>query len=78
MGKKFVFMGALLSVSGTPGNVVLKDGANTVYLIPSTSANMPLSIDLRNGILSAAANNILTAVGSADATISGTIWGTEE
>jgi len=78
MGKKFVFMGALLSVSGTPGNVVLKDGANTVYLLPSTSANTPLSIDLRNGILSAAANNILTAVGSADATISGTIWGTEE
>ena len=38
----------------------------------------PLTVDLRNGLLSTAANNLLTVVRSASVTLKGTIYGTEE
>lgn len=79
-GKKFRLMGFSLSTGVVAGNITLKDNTagTTIFVIPAAIANTPIVVNLGNGILSAAANNVLTATGSATETLSGTIWGTEE
>jgi hypothetical protein len=60
---------------------VLKDNTagTTIFVVPKGPLDTPVPLPpLGNGILSAAANNVLTATGAATATLSGTIWGTEE
>lgn len=79
-GKKFRLMGMTISVGTAAGNVVLKDNtAGTVIaIIPKTAVDTPITLNFGNGILSAVADNVLTADGAATATISGTVFGTEE
>ena len=76
-GKKFRLMGLALA-STTGGAVLLRDNtAGTIIaIVPILTANTPLRIDFGNGILSAAANNLLTATGAGN--LSGTVWGVEE
>lgn len=79
--KKFRLMGFLLSVGTAAGNVVLKDNTagTTILVLPKAALDTPFaSPAMRNGILSAAANNVLTATGVATATLSGFVFGVEE
>ena len=79
-GKKFRLMGFVITQGVLAGNITLKDNTSgtTILVIPSTPVGQPLNVPLGNGILSAAANNVLTATGSATETISGFCYGTEE
>ena len=80
-GKKFRLMGYSLTSGTVAGNVVLKDNTagTTIFTLPFGAAAVPLiSPPMGNGILSAAANNVLTATGAATQTLSGVIFGTEE
>lgn len=77
-GKKFRLMRLVLA-SSVAGNVALKDNtAGTTIAVIPTLAGAPVVVDLGNGILSAAANNVLTATGPASSTLSGMVMGTEE
>ncbi|SRR6266436_426837 len=80
-GKKFRFMGYTLAQGTVSGGLTLKDNTagTTIFIIPPQTAGAEVhSPPMGNGILSAVANNVLTATGSATETITGTIWGTEE
>lgn len=78
-GKKFRVMGYHLSAS-VAGNITIKDNTagTTIIIIPSGAGGSGAVVDFGNGILSAAANNVLTATGPATSTLSGIVWGTEE
>lgn len=79
-GKKFRLMGFCITQGTLAGNITLKDNTagTTILIIPAAVVQTPLVVSLGNGILSAAANNVLTATGSATETISGFVYGTEE
>lgn len=78
-GKKFRLMGWSLTLS-VAGYIIIRDNtAGTVIaVIPSGAGGAGGPIQLGNGILSAAANNVLTAQGSAAGTLTGMVWGMEE
>lgn len=80
-GKKFRLMGGTISTS-TAISVLFEDNSagagNFVYRTPVLVANTPYNFDLGNGVLSAAANNVLKATGSAAGTVTGTLYGIEE
>ncbi len=77
-GKKFRLMGYHLTSSVT-GNILLRDNtAGTIIDVIPATAGQCVVVDLHNGILSAAANNVLTATGPALSTLSGEVDGTEE
>lgn len=80
-GKKFRIMGGILSVGGAAANVLLKDNTagTTILIIPKTALDVAVPLPVMgNGVLSAAANNVLTATGIAATTLSGFIFGCEE
>lgn len=80
-GKKFRLMGYMLETGTVGGNVLLKDNTagSTILILPFGAANATLNDPgMQNGILSAAANNVLTATGAATQTLSGYVYGTEE
>jgi hypothetical protein len=80
-GKKFRIMGFCLTSGTVGGNVLFKDNTagTTILVVPFGAANATIGSDgMGNGILSAAANNVLTATGVATQTISGFVFGTEE
>jgi hypothetical protein len=80
-GKKFRLMGYCLETGTVGGNVLLKDNTagTTILIVPFGAANgVIVESGLGNGILSAAANNLLTATGTATQTLSGYVYGTEE
>lgn len=79
VGKKFRLMGGLISVTDAAGNVVLKDGNGgaTIFNVPNAVVGTALAFSLGDGILSAAANNNLRALGAALQIMNGTIWGIE-
>ena len=81
-GTKFRLMGGNIA-SSVAGNVTLRDNtAGTIIaVVPCGVAGVAYPIfgdDPGNGILSAAANNVLTATGPASSTLSGTVFGTQE
>lgn len=80
-GKKFRLMGFALSISASStGRVTLLDGATVIWQ-SFMGANTTLSPSgLGNGILSAAANNVLNYAGQTGAAtdFAGVAWGTEE
>ena len=78
-GKRFRLMGYHL-VSSVAGNIQLKDGAGgtLIAVAPSAAGGPGMLVQLGNGILSAAINNVLEALGPAAATLSGIVFGTEE
>ncbi len=80
-GKKFRLMGFLLTQGILTGSVALRDntGGTIIFRIPpNTIAVVIPDVLFGNGILSAAANNVLTATGASGETLDGTIFGTEE
>lgn len=80
-GKKFRLMGFCLAQGVATGAITLKDNTagTTIFTVPQNTVGVAVcSPDLKNGILSATANNVLTATGVSTETITGTIWGTEE
>ena len=80
-GKKFRLMGYVITQGIVTGAITLKDNtAGTTILIipPNTIGIAQISPNIGNGILSAAANNVLTATGVATETITGYVFGTEE
>ncbi len=79
-GKKFRLMGMTIACS-VAGDVTFRDNtAGTIIAVLTCQAGASISLSpaFGNGILSAAANNVLTAQGPAASTLSGTIFGTEE
>jgi hypothetical protein len=79
-GKKFRIMGGWISVSAA-ASVLFEDNAGgaTVFRTPKLLVDTPFAFTLGgNGFLSAAANNVLKATSSASASITGTLYGTEE
>lgn len=80
-GKKFRLMGFVLTQGVITGPVLLKDntaGSTILIIPPNTVAVVMPSVFIGNGILSAAANNVLTATGVATETLTGFLFGTEE
>jgi len=80
-GKKFRLMGLWITQGVVTGAVTLKDNTagTTIFIIPQNTIAVAMApIYLGNGILSAAANNVLTATGASTETITGVVFGTEE
>lgn len=80
-GRRFRVLGYNLTGGVAAGNVLLKDNTagTTILIVPfgTIGQNIPYSPP-GNGILSAAANNVLTATGVSTQTLSGVIYGCEE
>lgn len=79
-GKKFRLMGGVLTVTGAAANVAFKDGnsGSTIFTLPNVLVATPIPFNLGKGILSAAANNNLRALGAALMVLNGVVWGREE
>ena len=80
-GKKFRLMGFCLTQGVLTGAVTIKDGTagTTILIIPQTTIGVAFaSPPMGNGILSAAADNVLTATGATAETLTGFVFGTEE
>lgn len=77
-GKKFRLMGFVLT-TGAQTVLTFKDNtAGTTIAVVELAANSPFRLDLGNGILSTAANNVLTVTRGTSAALNGTIIGGEE
>ena len=77
-GKRFRLMGLYLTSNAT-GLLTFNDGVGgTAIFIPRPAGNAIISVNFGQGILSAAANNVLSLVRSASTAIDGVVWGTEE
>jgi len=50
-------------------------GGTMILQLPLLLANQPFTLDLGDGILSAATNNLLTMTSSAAASLTGTLFG---
>jgi hypothetical protein len=79
-GKKFRLMGFVITQTVVTGDITLKDntGGSTILVIPATPVGQPLYVPLGNGILSGAADRVLTATGASTEAISGFVFGIEE
>jgi hypothetical protein len=80
-GKKFRLMGYAITQGVVTGAITIKGNTAgaTILVIPQhTIGVVQISPAIGNGILSAAANNVLTATGVATETITGYVFGTEE
>jgi hypothetical protein len=78
-GKKFRLMGFILTC-GAASTLTFKDNtAGTTIFAARGTTDQPISVpNLGNGILSAAANNVLTVTRGTSCTLDGVVWGTEE
>lgn len=79
-GKRFRLMGFCITQGVAAGAITLKDNTagTTILIIPQNTLAQALCQPLGNGLLSAAANNVLTATGASTETITGYFYGTEE
>jgi hypothetical protein len=77
-GKKFRLMGGSISVSAAV-SILFEDNAAgaTIIQLPKLAVDTPYNFDLGNGILSAAANNVLKATSSGAANVTGYLYGCE-
>lgn len=79
-GKKFRLMGFVLTC-GAASTLTFKDNtAGTTIFAARGGVDVPIEFQpsQTNGILSAAANNVLTVTRGTACTLDGTVWGTEE
>lgn len=78
-GKKFRLCGLCL-VSSVAGIITLRDGTGgtIIHRVPSGAGGTATFMDLKDGILSSAAGNALTATGPAASVMDGIIYGNEE
>ena len=78
-GKKFRLLRLVLTVSAQSILTFKDNTAGTTVLVLEPAANVPLVVDLGAlGILSAAADNVLTVTRATSATLNGVLLGTEE
>lgn len=77
-GKKARVMKLWLTASAQTVLTFKDNTAGTTILIVELAANSPFHLDLLNGILSAAANNVITVTRGTSAALNGGIAGTEE
>lgn len=78
-GKKFRLMGFVLAAGTAGGAFEFRDNtAGTVIFTVFLATTESTVVELSNGILSAAANNVLTLTGPLTSTCTGTVWGCEE
>lgn len=79
-GRKFRLMGFWFKVGSTAAVLTFKDGSGgaTIFVGGATGNDNTGAVNLGNGILSAAANNVLTVTRSGSTTLDGTVWGVEE
>jgi hypothetical protein len=65
--------------SGAASTLTFKDntGGSTVFASRG-GTDQAVTVDLGNGILSAANNNVLTVTRGTSSTLDGVVWGTEE
>lgn len=77
-GKKFRLMGINVGASAASAVNFKDNTTGTTIFTVRGGTNIGIATDLRNGILSAAADNVLTIVTSVAAACSGTVWGIEE
>lgn len=78
-GKKFRLMGFILTC-GAASTLTFKDNTTGTTIFAARGAtDTPISpAAMGNGILSAAANNVLTVTRGTSCTLDGVVWGTEE
>lgn len=78
-GKKVRLMGGTISLSAA-ASILFEDNSagTTVWRTGKLLADTPYNFDLGQGVLLAAANNVLKATSSASASVTGTLYGTEE
>lgn len=78
-GKKFNLMGMVLTC-GAASTLTFKDNtAGSTIFITRGGADQPIVIpQMSNGLISAAANNVLTVTRGTACTLDGVVWGTEE
>ena len=76
-GRKFRLMGLCLT-PGAACDLTLKDGTGGATLMVLGATAAPLILSFGNGILSGAANNVLTVVRSVLTTLRGVVMGTDE
>jgi hypothetical protein len=80
-GKKFRIMGYSITTGVLAGAITVKDNTagSTILIIPQNTIGVVIqSPPMGNGILSAAANNVLTMTGATAETVTGYLFGTEE
>ncbi|MBI3654061.1 MAG: hypothetical protein HY231_23775 [Acidobacteria bacterium] len=77
-GKKFRLMGFILSVGAASTLTFKDDTGGTSIFAARGAADAPIVVNLGNGILSGAANRVLTVTRGTSATLDGTVFGTEE
>ena len=79
VGKKFRLMGFILTC-GAASTLTFKDNtAGSTIFAARGATDTPISPDgMRNGILSAVANNVLTVTRGTSATLDGVVFGCEE
>jgi len=80
-GKKFRLMGYVITQGVATGNITFKDntGGSTILVVPAQTLGVAQQSPLIGaGFVSAAINNVLSAIGVATETISGYVFGTEE
>lgn len=79
-GKKFRLMGYCLTQGVVTGAITIKDNTagTTILIIPPHTIAVAVCGSLGNGILSGAADRVLTATGASTETITGYFYGTEE
>ncbi len=76
-GKKFRLMGLFLK-AGAATKLTFKDGTGGAIIVVLDLDAAPNTLYLGNGILSAAANNVLTVTRSVAATLAGMLIGCDE
>ena len=80
-GKKFRIMGYVITTGVLTGAITVRDNTagSTILIIPQNTIGVVIqSPPMGNGILSAAANNVLTFQGATAETVTGYVFGTEE
>jgi hypothetical protein len=80
-GKRFRLMGYVLTQTTATGNITVRDNTAgaTILIIPANTLGAAFAAPpMGNGILSAAANNVLTFQGASTEAVSGYLFGTEE
>lgn len=79
-GRKFRLMGFWFKVGSTAAVLTFKDGSGgaTIFVGAATGNDNTGAVNLGNGILSGAANNVLTVTRSGSTALDGTVWGCEE
>lgn len=77
-GKKFRLMGFVIG-AGAATTILFNDNTGgTLIFTAKVTTGIALAVNLGNGILSAAANNVPTVTRGTSGTLDGTVFGTEE